>query len=187
MAAPPLVLVLGWLLCACITLCDPGRGSVTCLLLPCVICCAALCCMGEATRLCTTQHSTSTRRQPRLQRMHLSYALVKAGAVRTYIYRLISACVHTMSTWLIGTCHVCCGMASQHGALVIQAYKAYVLPYHYDSHRPSPSSKQLSCTEGDRHYTRAWTLPVTTNSQPLVVTTVKLYSIHGATAAQPLL
>ena len=49
-----------WLLYACFTLCDPGRGSCNFILLLCVVCRAALCCMGEASRLCATQHSAPT-------------------------------------------------------------------------------------------------------------------------------
>ena len=37
-----------------------GRGSCDFIMLPCVVCCAALCCMGEAPRLCATQHLTPT-------------------------------------------------------------------------------------------------------------------------------
>ena len=39
---------------------DPGWGSCNLIVLLCVICCVALCCMGEASRLCAMQHSMPT-------------------------------------------------------------------------------------------------------------------------------
>ena len=80
--------------------------------------------------------------------MHLSMKLLHMESCKERLSGLIGESMHHHHPFVVnkrgrdgGECIPPRGMASQHRALVTQAYKAYVLRYHYDPHRPSPSSR----------------------------------------------